>query len=81
MSKKVITKAVPTKAFETATVKIEAPKIYQVKQVAPVSYAVLVNGELCTKLGYPAQNVSDAFYYRNEKLAFEALALFQSAEG
>lgn len=81
MKKKVITKAVHTKAFETSTIKIEAPTIYQVKQVGPVSYAVFVNGEMCSKLGYPAHNVADAFFYRNEKLAFEALALFRSAEG
>ena len=77
--KKTITKSVHTKAFETATIKIEAPSIYTVQQVGQ-RFVVCIDGQPCDKHGRLACNVAEAFYYRNEKLAFEALAYFQQCK-
>ena len=74
--KKTITKSVHTKAFETATIKIEAPAIYTVQQVGQ-RFVVCIDGQPCDKHGRLAANVAEAFYYRNEKLAFECLAIFR----
>ena len=74
-TKKTITKAVNTKAFETASVKIVEPVIYQVRK-SDQQFAVYLNGSVCDKFGKPG----NAFYYRNEKLAFEALAYFQQCK-
>jgi hypothetical protein len=74
--KKTITKSVHTKAFETATIKIEAPSIYTVQQVGQ-RFVVCIDGQPCDKHGRLAANVAEAFYYRNEKLAFECLAYFR----
>ena len=60
-TKKTITKAVNTKAFETASVKIVEPVIYQVRK-SDQQFAVYLNGIVCDKFGKPG----DAFYYRNE---------------
>ena len=74
-TKKTITKAVNTKAFETASVKIVEPVIYQVRK-SDQQFAVYLNGSVCDKFGKPG----NTFYYRNEKLAFEALAYFQQCK-
>lgn len=80
MSKKVITKAVHTKAFETTTIKMETASIYTVQQNGPTSYIVCVDGTPCNKQGKPAENVGEVFTYRNEKLAFESLAYFRKCK-
>ena len=74
-TKKTITKAVHTKAFETASVQITEPVIYQVRNVGQ-QFAVYLNGNACDKFGKPG----NAFLYRNEKLAFEALAYFNECK-
>jgi len=79
MSKKVITKAVHTKAFETTTVKMQAEPIYTVQQVGQ-RFVVCIDGQPCDKHGRLATNVAEAFYYRNEKLAFECLAIFRKCK-
>lgn len=80
MSKKVITKAVHTKAFETANIKMESANVYTIHQNNPTSFVVCIDGTPCEKHGKPATNVSDVFTYRNEKLAFEALAYFNECK-
>ena len=77
--KKTITKSVHTKAFETATIKIEASSIYTVQQVGQ-RFVVCIDGQPCDKHGRLATNVAEAFYYRNEKLAFECLAIFRQCK-
>lgn len=79
MNKKTITKAVNTKAFETASVKITMPVIYQVR-ASGQNFAIYLNGTICDKHGKQAETVDDAFYYRNEKLASEALAYFEQCK-
>jgi hypothetical protein len=76
MNKKTITKSVHTKAFETATIKIEAPSIYTVQQVGQ-RFVVCINGVPCNKQGQQAEDIGQVFTYRNEKLAFECLAFFR----
>jgi hypothetical protein len=78
-TKKTITKAVNTKAFETASVEINAPAIYQVRPSGQ-QFVIYLNGKICNKYGKHAENESDALYYRNEKLAFEALVYFQGCK-
>jgi hypothetical protein len=78
-TKKTITKAVNTKAFETASVEINAPAIYQVRPSGQ-QFVIYLNGSICNKHGKKAETVGDAFYYRNEKLAFEALVFFQGCK-
>lgn len=77
--KKTITKSVHTKAFETAIIKIETPSIYTVQQVGQ-RFVVCIDGQPCDKHGRLAANVAEAFYYRNEKLAFECLAIFRKCK-
>lgn len=79
MSKKIVSKAVNTKAFETAIVKMETEKIYTVQSVNQ-RFVICVDGTPTNKHGEPADNVADVFTYRNEKLAFESLAIFKACK-
>lgn len=76
MSKKVITKAVNTKAFETTTVKMQAEQIYTVQSLGQ-RFVVCIDGVPCNKQGQQAEDIGQVFTYRNEKLAFESLAYFR----
>jgi hypothetical protein len=76
MSKKVITKAVSTKAFETTTVKMQAEQVYTVQPLGQ-QFVVCINGVPCNKQGQQAEDIGQVFTYRNEKLAFECLAYFR----
>lgn len=76
MSKKVITKAVHTKAFETTTVKMQAEQIYTVQPLGQ-RFVVCIDGVPCNKQGQQAEDIGQVFTYRNEKLAFESLAYFR----
>lgn len=74
--KKNATKAVSTKAFETQHIEIEPVKVYQVRPLQN-GFAIYMNGEACDKHGYIAKTEQSVFIYRNEKLAFECLAIFK----
>lgn len=76
MSKKVITKAVHTKAFETTTVKMQAEPIYTVQPMGQ-RFVVCIDCVPCNKQGQQAEDIGQVFTYRNEKLAFESLAYFR----
>jgi hypothetical protein len=43
-------------------------------------FVVCIDGQPCNKHGRLAANVAEAFYYRNEKLAFECLAIFRKCK-
>ena len=76
MSKKVITKAVSTKAFETTTVKMQAEQVYTVQPLGQ-RFVVCINGVPCNKVGQQAEDIGQVFTYRNEKLAFDCLDYFR----
>lgn len=73
--KKTITKAVSTKAFETATIKMEAPAFYTICAMGQ-AYAIERNGTPCDKKGNEAATVGEVFLYRNAQLAKEAADYF-----
>jgi acetylornithine/succinyldiaminopimelate/putrescine aminotransferase len=76
MSKKIITKAVSTKAFETTTVKMQAEQVYTVQPLGQ-RFVVCIDGMPCNKQGEQAEDIAQVFTYRNEQIAFESLVYFR----
>jgi hypothetical protein len=77
--KKTITKSVHTKAFETATIKMEAPAFYTICAVGQ-SYTVERNGAPCDKQGKEAETINEVFFYRNAQIAQEVADYFNKCK-